>query len=121
MKFEEVENLRIYQQAEIIADQIWQLSSRWGSFARETVGKQLARSADSIGANIAEGCGKSGDREFARFLQISMGSSSELEYHILLAHDLGFLGDSDYEKLESEIVEVKRMLTGLIKTLKATR
>ena len=50
-----------------------------------------------------------------------MGSSSELEYHILLAHDLGFLGDSEYEKLESEIVEVKRMLTGLIKTLKAAR
>ena len=82
---------------------------------------QIRRSCTSIPANIAEGCGKSGDREFARFLQISMGSSSELEYHILLAHDLGFLGDSEYEKLESEIVEVKRMLTGLIKTLKATR
>ena len=82
---------------------------------------QMRRSSISIPANIAEGCGKSGDKEFARFLQISMGSSSELEYHILLAHDLGFLGDSIYQQLESEIVEVKRMLTGLIKTLKATR
>ena len=57
--------------------------------------------------------------EFARFLHIAMGSASELEYHLLLAHDLAFLNNGDYERFASEVVEVKRMLTSLIQKLKA--
>lgn len=80
---------------------------------------QIRRSCASIPANIAEGCGRGGDGEFARFLQIAMGSASELEYHLLLASDLKFLDGSNYERLATEVTEVKRMLTSLIQKLKA--
>lgn len=80
---------------------------------------QIRRSCASIPANIAEGCGRGGDAEFARFLQIAMGSASELQYHLLLARDLGLLNDLDYERLSQETTEVKQMLTSFIKKLKA--
>ncbi len=80
---------------------------------------QLRRSAASVCANIAEGCGRSGRRDFGRFLQIALGSASEYEYHLLLALDLGFVARSEYGRLESSTIEVKRMLTGLIKRLKS--
>ncbi len=80
---------------------------------------QIRRSCASIPANIAEGCGRKGDAEFARFLQIALGSASELEYHLLLARDLGILKDIDHERLSRETTEVKQMLTSFIKKLKA--
>jgi four helix bundle protein len=82
---------------------------------------QIRRCSASIAANIAEGCGKRGNAEFQRFLHIAAGSASELEYHFLLAKDLGFLCDEEYKKLESSTIEVKRMLAGLIKKVEADR
>jgi four helix bundle protein len=78
---------------------------------------QTRRSCVSIPANIAEGCGRRGDAELARFLQISMGSASELEYHLLLAHDLKLIENTDYESLNNDVTEVKRMLASFIKKL----
>lgn len=80
---------------------------------------QIRRSCISVPANIAEGCGRGSDAEFARFLQIAMGSASELEYHFLLAHDLALLSTPDYEHLAGGVTEIKRMLTSLIQKLKA--
>lgn len=80
---------------------------------------QLRRAAASIPANIAEGCGRSGDAELARFLSIAMGSASELEYHLLLACDLALLKSGDYKPLANDVVEVKRMLAAFIQKLKA--
>ena len=74
---------------------------------------QIRRSAASIPANIAEGCGRGGNAELARFLQIALGSASELEYHLLLAHDLKHLSSAQYEAVAADVSEVKRMLTGL--------
>jgi four helix bundle protein len=79
---------------------------------------QVRRAAVSIPSNIAEGCGRSGDREFARFLRMALGSASELEYHYLLAHDLAFLTDGDFNRLTEGVIEVKRMLTGLVGRMK---
>ncbi len=79
---------------------------------------QLRRSCSSIPANISEGCGRSGDAELARFLQIAAGSASELEYHLLLAHNLGFLEASSHERLTRETSEIKRMLTVFIQRLR---
>jgi four helix bundle protein len=79
---------------------------------------QLRRSAVSIPANIAEGCGRAGDREFSRFLGMALGSASELEYHCLLAHDLAFLTDGDHRRLTEAVIEVKRMLAGLVGRMK---
>jgi four helix bundle protein len=69
--------------------------------------------------NIAEGCCRKGNVEMARFLQMAMGSASELEYQLLLAHDLGYLQDLEYERLSAQAVEVKRMLSSLTQKVKA--
>ena len=80
---------------------------------------QIRRSASSVGANIAEGCDRKSKGELGRFMLIALGSASELEYHLLLARDLDFLNSPDYQRLELEVVEVKRMLSSLIRKLRA--
>jgi len=82
---------------------------------------QIRRASASVPANIAEGCGRNGDLEFARFLQIAMGSASELEYHLQLAFDLNFLKEPEYTALSKEAVEIKRMLGGFLKKVRADR
>ena len=76
---------------------------------------QSPRSATSVAANIAEGCGRGGRRDFARFLRMAFGSASELEYHLPLAHDLHLLSDTSYDDLTREVSEVKQMLASLIR------
>jgi len=75
---------------------------------------QLRRSAASVGANIAEGCGRRSDGEMARFLQIARGSASETEYHVLLARDLRYLREEECRELSCQADELQRMLTALI-------
>lgn len=75
---------------------------------------QLRRAGVSIAANIAEGCGRAGDPELRRFFQIAMGSASEVECHLLLARDLCFLPQHEYEGLSEHVIEVKQMLSSLI-------
>src|SRR5580692_8556294 len=82
---------------------------------------QIRRCAVSIAANIAEGCGKRGNGEFQRFLNIAAGSASELEYHFLLARDLGLLEEAVYQELNGATVEVKRMLGALMSKVSADR
>ncbi len=80
---------------------------------------QIRRSCVSVPANIAEGCGRGSDTDLARLLQVAAGSASELEYHILLANELGLIENREYEGLAREVTEVKRMLTSFIQKLKA--
>src|SRR5258708_33410626 len=82
---------------------------------------QIRRSGGSIGANIAKGCGRRGNAELHRFLQMAMGSASELEYHLLLSRDLEFLSPHDYSVLEPQVTEVKRMLASLIRKVDLER
>jgi four helix bundle protein len=79
---------------------------------------QMRRSAASIGANIAEGCGRRSDGELARFLQIARGSASETEYHLLLAKDLKFMSEKDYEIAGKKLNELQRMLTSLVQKVR---
>ena len=79
---------------------------------------QIRRAAASIGANLAEGCGRRTDGEFGRFLLIAMGSASELTYHLLLARDLHLLKETDYVRLDGQLAEVRRMLTSLTMKVK---
>jgi four helix bundle protein len=82
---------------------------------------QLRRASSSIPANIAEGCGRGGDAELRQFLQIAMGSASELEHHLLLGHDLHYRETAKYQALDEQVTEVKRMLASFIQKLKADR
>jgi len=79
---------------------------------------QVRRAASSVAANIAEGCGRNGDNELRRFLEIAMGSASELEYHLLLAKDLQMLDEAKYRELNEQTCEVKRMLAAFVLKLR---
>lgn len=85
------------------------------------VTSQLRRSAASVPANIAEGCGKSTDADFARYLQIAFGSACEFEYHLILAKDLRYLSNERFDKASAELVELKKMLASLISRVRADR
>jgi four helix bundle protein len=109
--------LKVWQKAYEFSLSVYLISK---SFPREEVyglTSQLRRAAVSIGANIAEGCGRRSDGEFVRFLQIARGSSSEVEHHLLLARDLKFMPQSVYADLERKLAEVQRMLTSLVSVI----
>src|SRR5437899_2115950 len=101
--------LQVWEKAHQLALTLYHVTT---SFPRdETYGlvSQIRRSASSIPSNIAEGCGRDGDAELARFCLIARGSASELQYQILLAHDLKLIPSGRYEELSQEITEIKRM------------
>ena len=109
--------LKVWEKAHALTLQVYQETR---SFPREEIyglTSQVRRAAASVAANIVEGCGRRSDGEFTRFLQIARGSASELEYHLLLARDLHLLNRATFELLEAKVVEIERMLTGLVKTV----
>lgn len=81
---------------------------------------QTRRACASIGANIAEGCGRKTDGDMAYFLQAAMGSASEVQYHFLLAYDLQMMGREDYLRLNGQGIEVKRMLAALAEKVRSS-
>ncbi|MBN8857882.1 MAG: four helix bundle protein [Sphingobacteriales bacterium] len=85
----------------------------------ETFGliSQMHRAAYSIPSNIAEGCGRNSNPDFKRFLTISVGSASELEYQLFLSHDLGFIPETLFKELETETIQLRKMIYTLIKKL----
>jgi four helix bundle protein len=113
--------LKVWERSHSLTLAVYKATAKFPSEELYGLTSQIRRSCASIPANIAEGCGRSGDAELARFLQISMGSASELEYHLLLACGLKMLGEAEYERLAREVTEIKRMLTSLIQKLKADR
>ena len=98
--------------------EVYRATASFPNDERYGLTSQLRRSCASVPANIAEGCGRKGDAELARFMQIAMGSASETEYHLLLAKDLGLLNAERYTKLNNSVTEVKRMLASFIVTLR---
>jgi len=112
-------NLDVWREAHALTLEVYETSR---SFPREEqygLTSQIRRSCASVATNIAEGCGRGTDAEFARFLLIAMGSASEGDYQMLLAHDLGFLGTQTHDRLSAAVTEVKRMLASLIRKLRA--
>ena len=112
-------NLQVWGKAHRLTLDVYRSSEPFPRHEIYGLTSQMRRASVSIGANIAEGSCRKGDREFGRFLCIAMGSASELEYHLLLALDLEILKAADYERLSGEVVEVKRMLAALIQKLRA--
>ncbi|MEO8521079.1 MAG: four helix bundle protein [Acidobacteriota bacterium] len=110
-------HLGVWQKSHELTLKVYLISATLRKGHHFELSQQLGRAAMSIPANIAEGCGRSGDREFRRFCRIALGSGCELEYHLLLARDLGLLSAAAYDPLAAQVVEVKRMLAGLIRSL----
>ena len=111
-------NLAVWQKAHSLTLDVYRLTEAFPRREMFGLTSQLRRSSSSISANLAEGCCRS-QLEFARFIQIALGSASETEYHLLLAHDLGFLRSEDYARLSPEVVDVKRMLSVLQQRIQA--
>jgi four helix bundle protein len=112
-------SLKVWERGHKLTISIYDLTASFPKEEQYGLTNQMRRSSVSIATNIAEGCGRNGERELVRFLNISMGSASELEYLLFLARDLGLLTDTVYEKLSDEVVEIKKMLTSFIQKLKA--
>src|SRR3954462_15932568 len=111
--------LRVWKKAHALALKAERVSAtiRTGTYA--ALLNQLNRAAMSIPTNIVEGRGKKSDRYFARFPGYTLGSSCELEYHIMVARDVGGIYEDDYTALQRQVVDIKRMLHGLIERLSA--
>ena len=114
-------NVKVWSKSHRLALDVYEASRKFPTDERYCLTTQMRRSAASIPTNIAEGCGRGSEADFARFLQIAAGSASELEYQLLLACDLKLLNEQIYEQLNRDVTEVKRMLYSFIATLKADR
>lgn len=112
-------SLKVWNKAYQLTLEVYKATQRFPKEELYGLTSQTRRCAASIAANIAEGCGRDGRAELGRFLQIAMGSASELEFHLLLARDLGLLSTGDFSRLSEQVVEVKRMLTALWQKLRA--
>jgi four helix bundle protein len=106
--------LKVWQKAQALVIAIYKSTVDFPDEEKFGLTAQIRRSAASIPANIAEGCGRNGEKDFRRFLGISMGSGRELESHLLLAREVGFLEPQRCSQLLNDLEEVKKMLSGLI-------
>jgi len=113
--------LNVWQKAHSLVLSVYEATRHFPTDELYGLTSQSRRSAVSIPANIAEGCGRGGGGDLARFLQIAAGSASELEYHLLLARDLHLLEGSAHERLTTHVQEVKQMLASLIQKVKQHR
>jgi four helix bundle protein len=111
--------LLVWQKAHQLSLATYQATTSFPTEERYGLVSQIRRACSSIPANLAEGCGRNSDAEFAHFASIAMGSASELEYEFLLAFDLSYLSESQYQVLNKDLIEVKRMLNTFIRKLKA--
>ena len=110
-------NYKVWQRGHLFALNVYKQTK---SFPKEELfgmTSQLRRASSSIPINIAEGCGRRSDAEFAYFLNIAAGSTSEVEEELLLSFDLEFMDKESYQKLDKEVKEIKAMLGALIETL----
>lgn len=112
-------DLLVWQKAHRLVMQTYEATRRFPTEEKFGLTSQIRRAVVSIPTNIAEGCGRSGDSDFRRFLDIAMGSASEVQYLVCLSGDLGFMDEAICQRLAKDIEEVKRMLSSLILKLRA--
>jgi four helix bundle protein len=115
------ENLRVYQLAEKVSDLLWTTIIKWDHFARGTIGMQLIRAADSIGANIAEGTGRGSFADNRRFAKIARGSLFEVRHWVKRARERKLLSDSEFFALDELIKELGPKLSAYINSIGKVR
>lgn len=111
------EELRVYQVAETLSDQIWDVVSNWNNLARDTVGKQVIGSADSIGANIAEGSGRGTAVDNRRFLCMARGSLYETQHWLRRAYRRNLLSQVQTDALKVLISELAPVLNAYMRSV----
>lgn len=111
------EKLRVYRLAETLADAIWDIVDEWKSFARDTVGKQVVRSADSIGANIAEGTGRGSYQDNRRFVRNARGSLNETKHWLRRAFRRKLLSEAQTEKLKILLDNLSPQLNAYLQSI----
>jgi len=111
--------LRVWERSHRLTLAVYKATMAYPKEEQYGLKSQIRRSCASVPANIAEGCGRGTNADLARFLQMALGSASELQYHLRLAHDLSILIPRDHERLTRKVEAVKGMLTSFIKNLKA--
>jgi four helix bundle protein len=111
-------NLQVWQGAHQLTLDVYHLTKRFPDDERFGLTSHLRRASSSVEANLAEESARGGDADFARFVQIAIGSVCEVDCHLLLAKDLGYLGTEHYEPLAALATEVRRMLIALVKSLR---
>lgn len=111
------QKLHVYALAETLVDPVWEVVSRWQSFPRDTVGKQLVRAADSIGANIAEGRARGSYQDNRRFVRIARGSLTEVQHWLRRAYTRGLLSDEDIDRLRGTLDELSPRLNAYLKSI----
>jgi four helix bundle protein len=112
--------LTLWRKADELTYEVYLATTRFPTDERYGLTSQLRRAANSIESNIAEGCGRLGDRELARSLRIARGSACELQSHLWVAYRQRYLNDSAHARLSGAAIELQRMLFALIRML-ATR
>jgi len=110
--------LKVWERSHRLTLAVYKATAAFPKEEQYGLKSQIRRSCASVPANIAESCGRGTNADLARFLQIALGSASELQYHLLLAHDLSYLNSHAYERLTREVTEIKRMLTSFIENLR---
>ena len=113
--------LKVWEKGHRLTLAVYEATSEFPREELYGITTQLRRCSASIPANIAEGCGRKGEAELGRFMLISMGSASELEYHLLLARDLDYLDSQQYQDLSQRTQQIKRMLSTFIIKLRHTK
>ncbi|OUL27488.1 four helix bundle protein [Nostoc sp. 106C] len=111
------QDLQVYQLAERLADEIWKIVNCWEQFAKDTVGKQIVRSADSIGANLAEGSGRGTFPENRRFIRVARGSLNETQHWLRRAYSRNLLTTIQVDALKSIINELAPKLNAYLKSI----
>jgi four helix bundle protein len=111
-------NLDVWREAHELTLGIYRRTRDFPPDERFGLISQLRRASSSIEANLAEGCGRGSDTDFARFVQMATGSASEVQCHLLLSYDLSYLDEASFRTLDEQSHRVKRMLVSLLKTLK---
>jgi len=112
-------DLKVWEKAHLFTLKVYEVTKFFPKEELYSLTSQLRRSASSIPANIAEGCGKNTNAELAHFLNISLGSANEAEYFLILSKDLLYLKAEDFEQLSILINEIKGMLITLITRVRA--
>ncbi|MCK7589592.1 four helix bundle protein [Subsaxibacter sp. CAU 1640] len=111
---------KVWQKAHLLVLELYSLTENFPKKEQFNLISQINRSVISIPTNIAEGCGRETQKELIRFLYIASGSAHEMEYLILVSKDLKYIDEFKYEKLSSQIIEIKKMLASLIKKISET-